>query len=415
MCLLKWASNRRSKAVTIGLLLVLFPLTSILTSGCWDRTEIEDRALILGLAIDEAGHDSESKEDVVTHLNGDTTIPEEKMIQVTAQIAVPGRISLEPGNPVQQDVNPVWIVKVTGHTLNEAMNNLQQQIADARTLVHLRIIVVSEAIARKGIGMINDYLHRNQEIRRSTWMLVAKNRADEFMTVAPPLERVPTLYLLTTLEQAVKMGKFPNDFIGIFWSYSSKRGQEGYLPLVEITDGAHVKLSGMAYFKSDRMAGETRPLEIGAYMAAMQMNPGGYSPLISVPSVGEFIVKATKRYSQIHPEIRDGKPHISVSISIEAELEEKALSRLTIDKEEALELIERAYKKQFNRGLEELIRKTQSGQSDIFGFGEWIRAKKPGYWNRQVRTKENWQKLYEHLEVELNTRVKIRRTGLKIG
>lgn len=45
--------------------------------------------------------------------------------------------------------NPVWVVEVYGYTLDDAMNNLQQQISDPRYLIHLRVIIISEDIAKK--------------------------------------------------------------------------------------------------------------------------------------------------------------------------------------------------------------------------------------------------------------------------
>lgn len=191
--------------------------------------EIEDRALVLGLSIDKIPADDTQKEDRVTHIH-DNSLPTE-MISVTAQIAVPGRVPLGPGtggSAGEGKTSPVWVVSVRGISLDDAMNNLQQQIADPRYLVHLRIIIISEEIARGSLAELNDYLRRNPEIRRRTWLLVSEGRASAFMDVNPPLQRVPTLYILSMMEKSVSSGKFP----GIISAPSGQRIPGGAKALI---------------------------------------------------------------------------------------------------------------------------------------------------------------------------------------
>ena len=69
------------------------------------------------------------------------------------------------------------------------------------------------------------------------WLMVSKGNAKNHMQAAPKLERVPALYLASTLDDAVKQGKFPSNYVGTFWSNSSKKGQEGFLPYIKIMKG----------------------------------------------------------------------------------------------------------------------------------------------------------------------------------
>jgi spore germination protein KC len=60
-----------------------------------------------------------------------------------------------------------------------------------------------------------------------------------------------------------------------------------------------------------------------------------------------------------------------------------------------------------------LIKKTQEKGSDIFGFGEYVRAKEPKYWNAEVKTKERWQEMYNDISVDVSVTTRIRRIGMK--
>lgn len=399
--------NRR--LAIAGLLLML----TVFLSGCWDQLQIEERGLVLGLAIDPAPPESETHEIKSTHLS--ENLPK-RMLKVTAQIAVPGRVPLGPGSGSEggsKNQNPVWVVSVVGRTLDDCMNNLQQKIADPRYLVHLRVIVISKEIAREGFDELNDYFRRNPEIRRTTWLLVAEGPAIEFMTVAPPLQRVPTLYLLAMLEKAVDSGKFPQDYLGSFWSAESKWGQDGFLPYVSVRSNENILINGLAYFKDGRMAGTTLPLDIGAFMAVQGMEPGGYSVLFKVPGLGHVMVQTTERYANKITSVSGGKPSVTCELRLEAVVEEQYGSDQSVNSTSRLKEISAALDRVAHRDIMALIRKTQQESSDIFGIGELFRSRHPAYWRANVHSPEDWTRIYHKLPIKLDVHYSIRRVGLK--
>ncbi|GAB6931014.1 Ger(x)C family spore germination protein [Paenibacillus sp. JCM 10914] len=386
-------------------------------TGCWDQIELEDRALILGIGIDEAEPDAAEKEDLSSHHAQETKALDDRMIRVTAQIAVPGRIPLGPGGndgSSEGKNEPVWVVSVVGHTLHDALSNLQQEIADPRSLIHLRVIVVNEKIARRGLDDLNDYLRRNQEVRRSTWLLVTDNIAADLMNVAPPLERVPTLYLLAMLEKAQGMGKFPKNSLSNFWNSESKMGQNAFLPYVSIRQQDNILIGGLAYFNSSKLVGTTTPFEIGAYMAANGINPGGYSALYNVPGIGFVTIRTTARESNIEVKIQNGRPHATISINVQAELAEKYSPAREMDDQEELDLAEQEFNRVAKSVLSGLIKKTQQGKSDIFGFGEIVRAHQRQFWHEHIHKKSDWENLYSDMTYTIHMNTDIRRVGMKI-
>jgi spore germination protein KC len=402
----------------IKLLWVFLFIIPFLT-GCWDRVEIEERAVVLGIAIDTADEEAEKEEEDVSHLTGRFPPPGKGMIRLTAQIAVPGRIPLGPGEGGGgggggKGKETVWVLESVGHTVDDAVSNLQQKLSGPIFFGHLRIIIISEDIAKRGLRDMNDYFRRNPEVRRMTWMVVSKGSAGELMKAAPELERVPTLYLMSTLDQAVRMGKFPEDFVGIFWSHFSKKGQEGFLPYVELEPRGEVLIKGMAYFKGYKLAGVTKPLEIGFYMAIKGLNPAGYQVFVELPDQpGNIVVfNATQRKSKFKVSINGGRPHFKVNAYIEGNIREKSGEQFSI-KEDTLKKIEQQINKEALKGLDILVKKTQEKGSDIFGFGEYVRAKEPAFWNKEIKTGERWSEMYKDVTVDINIKVKVRRVGMK--
>jgi spore germination protein KC len=397
-------------------LLCLFAVMVPVLTGCWDRLEIEERAVILGIAVDEAGPAAKGKDSEVTHLKQAFPKPPRNMIRVTAQIAVPGRIPLGPseGGTASGKNKPVWVLSTEGYTIDDALMVMQQELADRMFFGHLRIIVISEKIARAGVQNLNDYLRRNPEVRRLAWMVVSKGKAAELMKATPPLERVPALYLIATMDHAIEMGKLPNDFLGIFWSADSRKGQEPYLAYVEIRNKESVEISGLAYFRGDKMVGTTKPLEIGLFMAVTGVKTGGYDVFEHLPGSSDTTTfRATRRDSRIKVSMQNSRPHILVNVLLEGNIVEKSNELFKIKDHKTIVKIQEEISNSSEKGIKKLIKKMQKDDSDIFGFGEYIRAKEPRYWNREIKTEKKWEEMFKDLDVEVKVTCKIRRTGMK--
>lgn len=396
-------------------------LASLLT-GCWDRLEIEERAVVLGIGIDLAGAEAERQEDEISHSVHSLPPPKTGMLRVTVQIAVPGRIPLGPGaggggagapSGGGGGQNTVWVVEGVGHTLDDAVNNLQQRISPPLFFGHLRIIVLSEALARRGIENLNDFFHRNSEVRRMNWMFICEGEAIELMKASPQLERVPTIYLMNTMDQSVKMGRFPNQFLGMFWSASSSKGREGFLPYVKLKSQGSIQLNGLAYFRNDQMVGVTDPIDIPIYMGILGQNPAGGQAFVKVPGTKDYVLfGARNRKSSIRPYVKDGKPHMSIEIMLEGNLLEKANESVQLE-DAVLRQIEQQLIAETTKAYRQLIRETQEKGADIFGFGEQFRGKLPRYWDKEIRTKAKWQQMYRDLSIDLNVSIHLRRIGMK--
>ncbi|RFU66391.1 Ger(x)C family spore germination protein [Peribacillus saganii] len=396
---------------------ILIPIMiCTLLTGCWDSDEIDDRAVVLAISIDK--EEAEKEEIQIAHSGKTADLSDLPLIRISAQIALPGRIPLGPvtGGGGGGDQSPVWVVSVNGHTIDEAMLNLQQQVADELFLGHLRIIVVSEEIAREGVNRFMDYLKRNPEIRRTAWMVVSEGKADKFMKMAPQLERVPALYLSTVLDDAVDIGKFPSDFIGTFWSILSSNAQDAYLPYLNIKNKENVQIKGVAYFKGDKMIGKTNPLEIGLFMGILGEEKGGYGTFVDSPEIDGFLlVRATKRNVKVKTSFKNGRPHVRIIAHYEAmisEIEEDKNAKKPLNPK-AINSIEEQFSKGIEKEIKQLIKKTQKDQSDIYGFGEHFRAKEPNYWKENVRTLEDWHREYENLTVQVDCKTDIRLVGMK--
>ncbi|QQK77959.1 Ger(x)C family spore germination protein [Salicibibacter cibarius] len=390
----------------IGVRCLLFLFIPLIT-GCWDSEDIENRANVLAIAIDEVDSNTEEEEDNITHL-GDT--PQTEMIRVTVQIAVPGEVPLGPPMGGESESEPVWVLSTIGHTLEEAISNLQQEIAEQLFLGQIRVIVLNEDVAKKGVDRFNESLRRNPEIRRSAWMVVSAEEAAQYMDIAPELEQVPTIYLSNMIENAVGLGKFPEDYMGLFWRRTSSKGQDGYLPYLKVMTSDNIQMNGLAYFKGDQMVDSTEPVDIGTFMGIIGFQKGGYDYFDSVPGTDAHVLtEAIQRQSKINTEMKEGEPRLSVTMRYEFDIIEKTDDDVDLSDPQVIKRIETKGREGLIDNAEQFISQMQEEQSDIFGFGEYIRAKHPGYWKREIGTKENWHEHFQDLDVDVDAKYNIRR------
>jgi spore germination protein KC len=382
-------------------------------SGCWDYIDIEQRANVLGIAFDLLSKEEVEEEGEITH-ETDTSYPIEYSVRLNVQIAIPGKLPLGTGGETgQSGKETIKVVEVAGRTIEDAWENLEQQVSLPLFLGHLRVLVVSEEFAKAGLEH-GDFLKRNPQIRRTAWLIVSEEEASKYMRVDPELERIPSLYLVSTIDEAIRIGKFPDEYIGKFWSKSLSLGQEPILPYVSLKEDGNLEISGLAYFQERKLIGTTKALEIGRYMAIMEINPGGYSVLLPFPQHNATIMfNAIKRKSKIDIEMNNGLPHIKVRVHVDGEINEVLSEEEFELDEEMIEELEKELGKNAEESFMKLIQTTQNDQSDIFGFGEYVRAKQRSYWNENIGTKEKWQELYKDLPVDVKTTVSIKRVGMK--
>ncbi|QQE79953.1 Ger(x)C family spore germination protein [Alicyclobacillus sp. SO9] len=404
-------------------------LTTPFVSGCWDRVELEQRAIILGLAVDEAQSADSNNETSMAHDSKATLsdpklynqLQEKQKISVTAQVAVPGRIPLGPGggdggggggsNPATS----VWVVKATGTSLGDAMQELQQHLGERIFLGHLRIITISEEVAKDiGTKPYLDYLRRNPQIRRTAWLTVSKGKAATLMKTAPPLERVPTLYLLSTMQSAIRLGKLPHDFLGSFESKETMWGREPILPYLEVT-GKQVKVAGIAAFCDGKMKYTLNPSEVTSYEQLDGSRSTHTTIMVPMGSKGDYVVWTSfARAHRIKVKMVKGKPVVTVYVHVDGNVEEKSRNRVDLQNHVFRTRLENEMANWSEIHMKKIIDKTKVYHTDIFGFGEYVRAYEPGYWRQHVHHKTDWRKLYADLNINVVATFQTHRSGMKV-
>lgn len=396
-------SGKILRAISLVLVLALL-------SGCWSRREIEELAIASGMAIDII------------------ETPENKKFRVSVQIARARQLgSGRQGGGGSGARDPAWLVSGYGETVYEAARNITVRSPRAMVLYHSRVVVLGERAAREGVQEILDFLLRHRETRLRTWVVVSPGQARDILKTNPEIEQIladelNSIVMNITNSSSKAYAVNLRDFAVALVTpgMDSVAPKVGIIRIME-NQGADpsvlkgepqksIQVQGLGVFRRGRLAGWLDDDETKGFLYITGKARSGIIPVKTGGQAGQkisFLMTRTK--SEIKPRVENGQVRFSVKIEAEGDLVEN--ERITdITEPELLDQVNRAVAGEISRLARRSLDKAQRRLgSDIFGFGEKLHKADPGYW-RQVE--ENWHDIYPTVDVNIQVKADIRRTGL---
>ena len=151
------------------LMLVVLLLCPLLT-GCWDRKEINDLALVTGVAIDQASDNS---------------------IEVSVQIFIPqgSTQSSQSGVEATGGSGTTFVQSAQGVNIADALAQLQMKFSRKIFWGHSEVYLFGAEKAEHGLKDDLDFLMRDSEPRERAYTFVTKGKAKEVLEKHSILER----------------------------------------------------------------------------------------------------------------------------------------------------------------------------------------------------------------------------------
>jgi len=290
-----------------------FLLLTLLT-GYWDRRELNELGVILGLGIDK------SNEGFVVSVQ-----------MVNPATAAKG--STDSGTPVT-------LYKEMGATLFEAIRKMTKKAARRIYVSHLRILVLGEKLAKEeGFIPVLDFLLRGEEVRSDFLIVVAKGtQASQVLQILTPLNKLPAEKLHESLETSKNVwastvmmslnslvkdtfsyGKFPV-VTGV--KLTGEAIQGGKNDNIESTSHySDLEYSGLAMFKHGKLVGWLNDREIRGYSFIKDLVR---HTVINVPCGNrkKVVVEVKRSQTEISGMVSKGTPKIVVNVSMEGNVGE---------------------------------------------------------------------------------------------
>lgn len=372
----------------------------VVLTSCWDRNELNDIAIAVGMGLDK----------------------QDDQVQVTVQIVNPGEVAANKGGGGYSP--PITTYSTSEATLLEAIRKLTTAAPRQIFTSHLRILVIGEQLAREGIVKVLDGIDRNYQMRSDFYIIIARETtAKDVLGVLTTIEKIPANKMFTMLEMSeevwapttnVKIDDFIQDvssptkdavLTGIRIIGDQEAGKT--LKNLEKTEPpATLQYSGIALFKKDKLIDWLDEDESKGfnYIMGNVNNTVGHS---KCPEEGVFGVEVTRSQSIVKGKIVRGKPKILIDLYTEENISE-VQCKLDLTKPETILKLEKLAEENMKKILEAAIDKAKKNKTDIFGFGNFIEDASPKAW---TMLKDDWDKEFANLDISINVDVKIRRLG----
>lgn len=364
------------------LLLIMIGMLMMIQTGCWDYREIEDLSIAAGAAIDKEGDE----------------------YVVTVEI-----VDIQSGK--ESTMEP-QIIEVKGESIFDAVRNAVQISGRKLYWSHAKIIIVSQDVAKEGIGKVLDFFVRDTELRNNLHIMVSKGKmAKELLETESITENIRSFEMYRTAMNHINVLKSPEVALYQLINDLSAEGKSAVLPVIgsiKNNKKERYQLSGTAVFKRDKLIGmlDGKETKILHYMTKMDKGGLLLGDEISEDNDSGITLEVFNNQSatEIKPEYINGEVVMNVTVRIESAIaENEKLEDLSSD--EAITQLKHQVEAAMEKQILELVHKVQSQYgSDIFGFGSTVKAEMPKVW-KEIGS--SWDEIFRGLKVNVHMDVHI--------
>lgn len=381
-------------------LLCALPLM-VLLEGCWDRTELNDLALITALAFDKGKNNN---------------------VRVSVQLVIPQNQSggiVAGGGGSSATQKRTTIRKAEGIDTADALSKLQRVIPRKQFWGQCKMFIFSEDVAKSGIQEQLDFLLRHPQPRERGLIFVSKGKAADTLELFPAMERSSAEALRKLSDLKISM-QVTMEQLSIMLKGEA---QAASLPLLYILPKAKSAdpyqtipyIFGTAVFKKDKMIGTipedlTRGVlwiknEIREYTVTFKMKGVGRT---GKAHSGNISLKPIRARIKLIPKIQGEQWSMTVKVSSEGDIIQNGTILNPLNPE-LLAQINQAYQKDITKRIQSALDEVQHRlKTDIFNFAREFHRKYPKQWEA---SKDRWNEIFPELKVKIEVHTNITRTG----
>lgn len=363
------------------LLLVLF-----IVAGCTeDARELDQRSMIVAMAIDKG---------------------EEKEYRVTIQLPL-----LVAGQ--QGDVSPEGkefeIFQAEADSVWDALVDLETQTPTVLFFGHMKVLAISETIAREGLDKITDLFDREATIANQIYLvIIEKGRAGDFIEQESPLVHLPGLYLSQFFSADQKIARSQEVKLFEFLRDSNMVSRASALPLAHLR-GDKIVVEGMAIFKDYELKAKLREKQVGMneLLHTGEVDALNHTWIMETEEAGPVTVSLS-RMSFKQSMSFDKKIPVQIHLDIKGHGELVHIStpeELTSTK--FVEIVEKEKEIEVKKYIEETISAMKEINVEPWLFGHQIWAADPQYFEQLNWNETGWQ----DSEISISVEFHLKNTG----
>lgn len=361
----------------------------LLLAGCWDQRPIKDRNLIFGVGIDR-----EEENDLTLTVE----IPQEHQGSVSGGGGTQGQ---------EQKVPQSLVLSEKGATIREIAYKLDRQIDGGLDISKLSVLMVGKESAQNDIYSLLDAYFRNSISPLNAKLLVIDGRADDFFRKEFKGQTLYSNYFFQLIKTAEAESVIPVTNMQLACNLLLDQGSDALIPLVSYNEeGKAAQISGTALFDGRSMTGTLTPEETSAFLIMVNKTEKEVPLTFSVEEGEDMTVSVVDSKAKLKvSELQNEKPSVKMSVEMEVEVIEYPPDHL--NDETLKEEINQQLTQETEKLLYRTIEKMKQANSDGLGIGQRIMSKDP-----DVFKEMDWDEVYRELDIQIETKVNIKRTGV---
>lgn len=371
---------------------LLLLMGCLLLTGCWDRHEVNDLAIVMATGIDYA----------------------QEKVELTAQIFIPRKAGGGEGvGGTGGSPSGVTMIRTAeGATVAEALNRLQRKVSRDMFWGHCEVIVISEQAGKQGLREYIDFFLRYPQIREHAYVFSSEKEAKGMLALLDPLERSSAESLremanlglgarVTLLELAQSIeGPSQSAILTRLLVTPANPGQEKLVttPFVR----------GLSLYKKDKYVRTvTEPLSVGVLLLVNELN-NIIMPVEIHSYKGSMSIRLIDAKAKIRPQIIHGEWSVGIDIEARGEVvlntTDAELSNPAVMVE-----VQEAWQNRLKSLTERAVALSQNElKTDLFRFATAFRQRYPRQWREQ---QTQWPTIFHELKVDIRSKALITRTG----
>ena len=305
-------------------------LITLFLGGCYDYQELNDLAIISGIAIDY-----------------------ENDYEVTFEVL----------DSQKEEDEKAFYIKANGNTISEAFANASLKIHKEAYFAHIKVILFSEEIAESHMQDVTDYILREPNIRNIFYPLIV---LDSKASLVLENENESSPVTSEALEKALNNNRStPNvainmDFETLMNNFVAKE-KDAYLNTIKKDEDSFI-LSGMALFKGYQMVGKLNEKETSLFNLLKNTSDNTYIK-ISCPSKEDKDI-TIDLYHNRDTDISMEEENIVINSSLKGSIIEDNCET-DFRTSSSYEELSRTFSEEIKKEINNLVRKIKNLQSDV--------------------------------------------------
>lgn len=380
---------------------LLVMASMLLLTGCWDRLELNDRAIILGWGLD---------------------LLDDGTYMGTANIVLP-LVAKPSSGSGSSGGGPGYLTEsATGKDVLDTGQNIQKKLSRVLFSGHRRNVFIGEKIAKKGLGHVLDEFARSPTVRpRTNIFIVRGGTAQQAMAMYYKLETNPSIAVQKIQE---KIGAPISRSLLDFFIMINK-DNSGVIPTLRIVNPVvpqekktendsppepTLEIDGAAIFdKNLKLRGylESEEFWLRLWMVerlsdtTITKTVGGKNDTVSVAM---YSLK-----SKIKPIFKDDNVSFDILLKGKGEINENN-TPMDVSQQANIQKIEEQFEKLLESDINSILNKVQKKYGcDVFSFEDSIRLFHPYRWKK---LEPNWDQIFKQADTRVKVDIEITGTGL---